>query len=131
MPTLRFEIPGPPVGAPRMTQKDRWVKRPRVERYRTWKDVARLYAGRLPAVENILSVSWVAYFEPPKSWSKKESEAALGQLHRSKPDRDNIDKALLDALFHEDQGVAKGSLEKRWGSPARMEVVIEYEVPNG
>lgn len=125
MATITFTIPGEPVGAPRMTQRDRWQKRPCVIRYRAWKDSARQAAnGMIPPVASIESLSWVAWFVPPASWSNKKKAAALGQLHRSRPDRDNIDKAVLDALFPEDSGIASGRIEKRWGNESRVEVEI-------
>ena len=122
---MKFTIPGDPIGAPRMTQSDKWKKRPCVVRYREWKDKARAAAGTLPHISRIESVSWVATFSPPASWSKKKRAAMLGTLHRVKPDRDNIDKALLDALFPDDQQIAKGSIEKRWGVAEGLEVTIE------
>lgn len=124
MPVIKFTIEGDPIGAPRMTQRDRWKKRPVVLRYFAWRDKAREAAGELPPAEQIESLSWVAYFSPPVSWSKKKRTAVLGQLHRAKPDRDNIDKAILDALFEKDQNIAKGSVEKRWDVYERLEITI-------
>jgi Holliday junction resolvase RusA-like endonuclease len=117
-------IPGPPMGKPRMTQRDKWKQRDCVMRYRSWADVARFEAGSVPPAEQVERLDWVAYFEPPPSWSKAKKAEAIGQLHRSKPDRDNIDKAVLDALFKSDSGIAVGTLEKRWGVPARLEITI-------
>lgn len=125
---LTFTVFGDPIAAPRMTQRDAWAQRPCVMRYRAWKDRARQAAGDLPPAEQITSLSWVAYFCPPVSWSKKKRAAVIGQLHRAKPDRDNLDKAVLDALFKADQAIASGSIEKRWGEIERMEIEIEYEV---
>ena len=47
-----------------------------------------------------------------------------GRIHRAKPDRDNIDKSVLDALMQEDSGVACGLMIKRWddGEGARLEI---------
>lgn len=122
---ITFTIPGDPIGAPRMTQLDKWKQRPCVVRYRAWKDAARLAAGQLPPSDQIESVSWVAVFSMPASWSKKKRAAMVGQLHRQKPDRDNIDKAVLDALFPDDEQIAKGMIEKRWGIAEGLTVVIE------
>lgn len=127
MAVMSFTIPGTPVGAPRMTQADKWKQRPCVVRYRSWKDAARKAAGELPPTSSITYVSWTAYFEPPASWSNKRRAAAMDERHRSKPDRDNLDKALLDALFPEDQGISDGIIRKRWGVWARLEVEIGYE----
>ena len=121
---INITLPGTPIGKPRMTRQDKWQQRPRVMRYREWCDTARKVAGELPPADQIASLSWVAYFAPPKSWSKKRREAAIGTLHRQTPDRDNIDKAVLDCFFKEDSGIAAGSIEKRWGLVARLEIVV-------
>jgi len=133
LPRLKITIPGTPIGKPRMTQRDKWKNRPCVERWFAWKDQAASQlreAGGHPA-NVVKSLSWVANFVPPKSWSKKKREAALGQPHRSKPDRDNIDKAVLDSLFPEsaggDSGIPSGHLRKVWAPEASLEVEIVYE----
>lgn len=123
--TIRFTIPGQPMGAPRMTRSDKWKKRDCVVRYRQWKDLARLRAGTLPDASRVKSLSWTAYFAPSQSWSKRRKAEAIGQMHRHKPDRDNIDKAVLDALFAEDSPIACGTIAKYWDEPPRLEVVIE------
>jgi len=122
---IRFTVYGDPVGAPRMTQQDKWKQRPCVMRYRAWKDAARLAAGQLPDANSVMRLSWVAYFSPPPSWSAKKRHLAYGTLHRSRPDRDNVDKAVLDALFSEDSAIASGTIEKRWGVAERIEIEIE------
>lgn len=122
---IEFTVPGVPMGKPRMTQRDKWKKRPCVMRYRAWADKVRAIAGKMPKPNIVASLDWVAYFEPPKSWSAEKRAAAMGELHRSKPDRDNIDKALLDALFVNDSAIALGTVEKRWGFPTRLEVAIQ------
>jgi Holliday junction resolvase RusA-like endonuclease len=64
----------------------------------------------------------------PKSWSKKRRDAERGQLHRSKPDRDNIDKAILDTLYPKsDSGIARGSLEKLWGDSPSLTITFTYQ----
>jgi Holliday junction resolvase RusA-like endonuclease len=122
--TIRFTIQGTPVGKPRMTRRDKWKKRPCVMRYRAWADAARAAAGRLPHPETIASFNWTAYFSPPKSWSQKKRADAIGTPHRGTPDRDNVDKAILDALFPNDSAIADGVISKRWGEPARVEIEI-------
>ena len=101
-----------PMGAPRMTRADTWKKRPVVCRYRAYKDAIRSAVGPLSAVP--VRVDWVVYLPMPASWSKKKKHEMAGEPHRSKPDRDNIDKGILDALFESDQGVAFGELRKYW-----------------
>lgn len=126
MARMQIVIPGEPMGKPRMTQRDKWAKRPAVMRYRAWADLARLHARNLPDATQIKSLSWSAYFAPPKSWSRKRAQEAIGELHRAKPDRDNIDKAVLDALFDEDSAIAAGYLEKRWDAESRLVITIEF-----
>ncbi len=131
MTVLKITIPGEPVAKPRQTRSDRWRKRPCVMRWRAWADMARIcvkeQVGQLPDPKSILSLSWVAYFAPPATWSAKRKTAALGTLHRSRPDRDNLDKSLLDSLFEEDSAIACGVIRKVWGMPARIEVEIRVE----
>jgi uncharacterized cupin superfamily protein len=72
------------------------------------------------------SVSWCAWFAFPASYSKKKRDLLRGNPHRLKPDRDNIDKAILDSLFAQDCTVSDGTLTKRWddGNGPRIEVRI-------
>jgi Holliday junction resolvase RusA-like endonuclease len=76
------------------------------------------------------SVSWTARFVPPPSWSRKRRDAAIGKTHRSKPDRDNIDKAVLDCLFPNgkggDSGIGPGYLDKVWSWEPGLDVTIVY-----
>lgn len=122
----RFVIPGAPMGKPRMTNRDRWAKRPAVQRYWAWKANAKACAPE-GMTDAPLIVSWTAYLPIPKSWSKKKQEAHGGTMHRSKPDRDNIDKGVLDALFESDACVAAGTIVKRWddGNGPRIEIEVE------
>ena len=125
---LRIVVDGPPPGKPRMTQRDTWKKRPCVMRYRDWCDRVRKAVGiKLPPAKSVQALDWVAYFEPPKSRPKKLRELCIGHLHCAKPDRDNIDKAVLDCLYREDSSIAMGTIQKRWGSTARIEITIHYK----
>jgi Holliday junction resolvase RusA-like endonuclease len=129
---IRITIPGPPMGKPRMTQRDKWAKRPCVLRYREWADKARdcaAKAGGLPSPEKIRRITMMAYFSPPKSLPKWRRELMLGALHRVKPDMDNILKCM-DALFTEDSAIPAGAIEKRWDETPRLEITIEVEDGN-
>jgi len=111
-----------------MTQRDKWAKRPCVVQYREWADLVRLIARPVPPAEKVISLSWVATFEPPASWSKKKRKMALGELHCLKPDRDNIDKAVLDALYPDgDSAIACGFIRKTWGEVSSLEITIFIE----
>lgn len=109
-----FEFPA--VGKPRMTQRDRWKVRNVVAAYRAWCDSVR---GEIrnrppPPSERIVRLDWVAGFALPASMSKACRAQFLHALHRVRPDRDNIDKAILDTLFESDQHIACGSMLKVW-----------------
>lgn len=121
----RFTIPGAPMGKPRMTQRDKWAKRPAVLRYRAWADSARA-AAPADMPKTPVRVDWIAFIAMPASWSKKRKLAMEGKDHQAKPDRDNIDKAVLDSLWAQDSCVAKGLIEKRWcwAGEERIEITI-------
>lgn len=123
---ITFTIPGEPMGKPRMTQRDKWKKRPCVVRYRAWADKARESApANLPT--DPLVVSWTAYFSMPASWSAKKRNFMRGTFHRQKCDRDNVDKGILDALFKSDCGIAGGTLVKRWDDGQGPRVIVQVE----
>lgn len=75
-------------------------------------------------------IRFVAVFGVPSSWPNRLKEAAArGTLYCvKKPDKDNIEKLVVDALkgfaWVDDQQVMGGGI-KRYGSPARIEVTIE------
>lgn len=86
--------------------------------------------GRFPD-ESYLLVRIQAYFEPPKSASKKAKVEMLeGKiLPAKKPDIDNITKAVLDALngvaYRDDTQVVEIRARKQYSEKTRVEVCIE------
>ena len=121
---ITIVVPGAPIGKPRMTRRDRWAKRPAVMRYREWADLVRAVAGKLPPAEKVESLSMLAKFEPPKSMSKKKRAALIGQLHRVKPDVDNIAKCI-DAIYPDgDQAIAEIHAKKVWDWEASVTITI-------
>lgn len=128
-----FFIPGTPIGKPRQTRRDRWMVRDVVASYRAWCDLARSCAAKgsskLPSSCPQI-VDWVAMFEVPRT--RRGELKNLGVLHQRKPDRDNIDKALLDAILERDEGVAGGLTMKLWCvSRPGLAVVLWYdEIPH-
>ncbi len=133
--SVRFVILGVPMGKPRMTQRDKWYrdpnhvdpkkrKRKAIVKYDAWKETVLSQVPTLP--DNPITLNWTAYLPIPKSHSKKKAEALKGQLHTEKPDRDNLDKALLDILFTQDKSIAKGTICKRWddGNGPRVEIEV-------
>lgn len=100
-----------PIGKPRMTQRDKWQKRPPVLRYRAFCDEVRLNKITLP------DGGWhVTFVIPmPASWSKKKRAEFNGKPHKSKPDCDNMLKALMDALYDDDAHIWDVRVSKVWG----------------
>lgn len=119
-----------PMGKPRQTRRDVWKKRGCVLRYRAFADELREACGITAKLERApLAVNWFAYLPMPASWSKRKQQEMAGTPHRQKPDRDNIDKAVLDALFLEDSAVAMGRINKFWddGRGPRIELEVIWE----
>jgi hypothetical protein len=94
-----------------MTRADKWKRRDCVLRYRAFADEVRLRGVTLP------NHGWhVTFVLPmPKSWSEKRKLEMDGKPHQQKPDKDNLEKSLLDALFTDDCRVWDGRVTKRWG----------------
>ncbi|WP_334254054.1 RusA family crossover junction endodeoxyribonuclease [Mannheimia indoligenes] len=111
-----------PMGKPRMTRSDKWKQRPEVLRYREFKDEVRLNKVSLP--ESGYHITFV--LPMPKSWSKKKKAEMDGKPHQQKPDKDNLEKALLDALFDDDCRIWDGRVSKVWGETGKI-IIKELE----
>lgn len=86
-------------------------------------------AGLSPAT-GPLRVDIEAWFELPRSRHRKRSPVPH-EPHTSKPDKDNVEKAVLDALtgiaWKDDAAVAQGETCKWWaaqGEPAKVRVSV-------
>lgn len=63
----------------------------------------------------------------PGSWSKEKKKALAGQIMRQKPDKDNVEKALVDALFDKDERLSMNSGVQFWALESeepRVEVIL-------
>lgn len=82
-------------------------------------------------IESRVKVSIIAYFDIPKSTSKKkEAEMLAGNISPTKkPDADNIIKIILDAMnkfaFKDDTQVTKLEIEKKYDKTPRIYIKIE------
>jgi len=126
--TMRFTVKIQPMGKPRMTQRDKWKGRDVVQKYMAYKDeVRRQINVPLWKLPEPISFSWWAWFPLPASWSKVRKLRKAGTIHRVKPDRDNVDKALMDILFRFDQRIAlTHAQDKFWDDSqgARLELEV-------
>lgn len=109
---MRYDIK--PCPKPRMTQSDRWKKRPCVLRYFEFKDKVRELDITIPE-SNFHVIFWI---EMPKSWSKKKKKEMAGNPHQQRPDKDNLEKSLFDAILDEDCRVWDSRTTKRWSTGA-------------
>ena len=100
-----------PCSKPRMTQADKWKKRPSVVKFFAFRD-----AIRLSSIHNIALESFDIEFHVsmPKSWSKKKKALHNGSPHKQRPDLDNYIKAWCDSIFEEDSVVWRIKASKRW-----------------
>lgn len=117
MEPIRFYIKPEP--KPRMTQRDKWAKRPAVVRYYDFCDGLRLLWGNRVVPD---SVHLMFTIEMPASWSEKKKLMMEGQPHQQRPDIDNYIKAFLDALCKDDSYVYAVRAEKYWGRQASISV---------
>ena len=82
-------------------------------------------------IESRVKVSIIAYFDIPKSTSKKkEAEMLAGNISPTKkPDADNIIKIILDAMnkfaFKDDTQVTKLEIEKKYDKTPKIYIKIE------
>lgn len=106
-----------PVPKPRMTQADRWRKRPCVLRYFEFKDKCRELGITISNGDHIIFTLPMA-----NSWSKKKKQEKNRQLHDQRPDKDNLEKALMDALLDEDCKIADTRVTKIWGDTGSITI---------
>ena len=104
---------------PRMTRSDKWKKRPIVLKYRAYKDELRIFGVKL----NVDAFYHVIFVIPhPKSWNDTKRHEHWFTPHQVTPDKDNLEKGLLDALFTNDAAAWDGRVTKVWG-PAPLLII--------
>lgn len=108
-----------PVPKPRMTQRDRWAKRPSVVRYFQYCDDLR---EKLPNYTPPHAVYLKFFIAMPPSWSKKKRVLKLGKPHDQRPDIDNLVKSFLDALCEDDSYIYAIRAEKYWAEQGSIEI---------
>ena len=89
---------------------------------------------RYETLEGRIIIKIEAYFEPPKSTSKKQTEQMLENKisPTKKPDIDNIIKIVLDALnkmaFRDDSQVTKIEVEKIYGPVEKIKNILQIRL---
>ncbi len=84
--------------------------------------------GKIKPVETACKVYITAYYTTPTSWSRKRREESIGHYKITKPDVDNVIKAVLDGLnglaYKDDNLVAIVECCKKYGARNYTEVEI-------
>ena len=116
-----------PVSKPRMTQRDKWSKRPATLKYWRFKHKVKELG-----IELMECGEWVKfYIKMPKTWSKKKKDEMIGTPHHQRPDIDNLEKRCYDIItlagvvFKDDCQIAVTSSKKVWSNNPRTEIEIE------
>lgn len=143
--TVRFTVPGRPMGQPRarVSTATGYVRHYDPESSINYKQtVVAAYMQAVNGKPFLLPkggsrgfcVSIVAHFTPPKSWSKKKKDEAValfGYRPCVKPDVDNIAKIILDALngvlWEDDKEVTCLEVEKAYDLEDCVTVSISWE----
>lgn len=85
--------------------------------------------GKLCFVDCPVTVTVLATKAVPASWTKKKQLEAKGKPWDTKPDADNIAKAVLDSLnrvaWSDDCRVTDLVVVKRWGAYDELDITIE------
>jgi Holliday junction resolvase RusA-like endonuclease len=145
---VAFTIPGPPEGKrrPRFSARHgiaRMHSDPAdIKRESYIRQLARAAMGDEEPFPWAVRITITAVFEVTPSWPKRrKAEALQMRFHTTKPDADNIEKSVLDGCLPDPKAraeadrvpfclvddcyVAELACRKRYGEPARTEVVIE------
>jgi Holliday junction resolvase RusA-like endonuclease len=136
----KFEVKGRvvPKGRPRVTKRGITYTPERTKEYEELVKYSFLskYRNVEPSTKEF-KARIVAYFEVPKSYSKKKREMLLpiegitcsGAGYKGKLDLDNIAKSILDALnnvvYVDDSQVTLLLVYKLYGEEAKVEVELE------
>lgn len=133
---IHFHVPGKPVGKarPRMTRRGHVYTPAKTKDYEAAIRAAFIKAAKTALVsEQPVSMDIQVRILVPKSWPKWKRERAPREPHLQKPDADNIEKVLMDALnglaYRDDAQVWKKNTTKTWTGSAEAEglwVTIEY-----
>lgn len=130
---VRFTVPGQPVakGRPRISTRGGFARAYTPAKTVAYEGLVALagqqaMAGAMP-YRGPVSLEITAVFAIPASWSKRRK--AESHWHTSKPDQDNIAKAVGDGLngivWADDSQVASSRVLKVYGDTPGLHVVVE------
>lgn len=141
MSSIAFIVPGTPVGKGRarsVTRKKKggatFIAHVTPESTASYENLVKMaahaaMAGR-PPILGPVELALTLHIAPPASWSmKKQVQAVKGLIHpTSKPDIDNVLKAICDALnetvWKDDKQVVQCTMRKMYAPAARAVVTV-------
>lgn len=140
---VKFTVPGQPCGKgrPRFARVGNYVRTYTPEKTENYENLVKLeYQNQCGDVKffegQMLDLRIYAYYEVPKSTSKKKAELMSANIERptKKPDFDNIVKAIADALnkvaYADDKQVVDCQIRKFYSKEPHVTVVLQEVIPN-
>lgn len=134
---IKFSVPGQPFGKqrPKFSRAGNYVKTYTPKETVSYENLVKLMfqqvaKGRMFKDGDMLDVRIIAYYEIPKSTSKKKRRLMLEHKIRpaKKPDWDNIGKIVCDGLnkvaYHDDSAVVDAQVRKFYSEQPRVDVTI-------
>ena len=132
---VEFTVPGIPVakGRPRFSRQGPYVRTYTPDKTYRYEQLVQLsfMQSEQPKLSGAVKVRILAYFPIPKSASKKRQKMmAEGEIrHTTKPDGENVSKAILDGLnrmaYDDDSNIVELHVEKWYSEEPRAEITIE------
>lgn len=138
MKQIKFSIPGQPFGKqrPRVVSRGTFSKAYTPKETVSYENLVKLMysqaaKGKMFPDGAMLDVRIIAYYDIPKSTSKKKRKEMLEHKIRpaKKPDWDNIGKIVCDSLnlvgYHDDSAVVDAQVRKFYSENPRVDVTIK------
>lgn len=131
-----FTVPGTPAGKgrPRFARRGAYVSTYTDSKTASYENLVKLKAEEAMVGRDLIggavSVTILLFITPPASWSNKKMLQALNHeiLPTTKPDIDNVTKAIFDAMneivWNDDKQVVDFTLRKRYANTARATVEV-------
>ena len=142
MKRIKFSVPGQPFGKqrPKFSRAGQYVKTYTPKETTSYENLVKVMyqeaaKGRMFKDGDMLDVRIIAYFEIPKSVSKKKRKEMLERKIRptKKPDWDNVGKIICDSLnkvaYHDDSAVVDAQVRKFYSERPRVDVTIRVIEP--
>lgn len=137
MKQIKFSVPGQPFGKqrPKFSRIGNGVKTYTPDETISYENLVKIMfreaaKGKMFKDDDMLDVRIIAYYEIPKSTSKKKRNLMLEHKIRptKKPDWDNIGKIICDSLnkvaYHDDSAVVDAQVRKFYSEQPRVDVTI-------